>query len=425
MSELDFDAFDADNHYYEALDAFTRHLDPQARRRAACSGPRSTAASTTWSAARVSHAVVNPTFDPIAKAGAMHDYFRGNPDGTQPARVPARARADPPPSTATATPGSACMDEQGLEAMLAVPDARRALRGAAQARPRSGRPSRSARSTAGSTRTGASHYQDRIFAAPYISLADVDWAVAELEWALDRGARVVVHAARRADRPPTGPRSPGRPDVRSVLGPGQRGRHHRRRARRRQRLHVARLRRRRLRRRRSAAAARPTIKAFNIERAALRLPRHARVRPAVRALPERAHRVGRERLRVPARPVQEAASSTAARCPGYFTEDPVETFREHVWINPFWEDDLYEIVELMGADRVIFGSDWPHIEGMPQPLDYAMRGQGARRADQRLSARQRPRTHPAHAPLGLRGGGHLSSACAAGSQSAMSGRRTA
>ena len=24
----------------------------------------------------------------------------------------------------------------------------------------------------------------------------------------------------------------------------------------------------------------------------------------------------------------------------------------------------------MGADRVLFGSDWPHIEGMPSPLDY-------------------------------------------------------
>jgi predicted TIM-barrel fold metal-dependent hydrolase len=24
----------------------------------------------------------------------------------------------------------------------------------------------------------------------------------------------------------------------------------------------------------------------------------------------------------------------------------------------------------MGAERVLFGSDWPHIEGMPQPLDY-------------------------------------------------------
>jgi predicted TIM-barrel fold metal-dependent hydrolase len=26
----------------------------------------------------------------------------------------------------------------------------------------------------------------------------------------------------------------------------------------------------------------------------------------------------------------------------------------------------------MGAERVIFGSDWPHIEGMPSPLDYAV-----------------------------------------------------
>jgi len=55
---------------------------------------------------------------------------------------------------------------------------------------------------------------------------------------------------------------------------------------------------------------------------------------------------------------------------GYFRADPAETFRRHVWINPFWEDDVREVVALMGADRVIFGSDWPHIEGMPKPLDY-------------------------------------------------------
>ena len=34
--------------------------------------------------------------------------------------------------------------------------------------------------------------------------------------------------------------------------------------------------------------------------------------------------------------------------------------------------DTKAVTELMGADRVIFGSDWPHIEGMPQPLDYAV-----------------------------------------------------
>ena len=56
--------------------------------------------------------------------------------------------------------------------------------------------------------------------------------------------------------------------------------------------------------------------------------------------------------------------------PGYFSEDPVLTFRRHVWINPFWEDDVDEIVDLMGDDRVIFGSDWPHIEGLPEPTDW-------------------------------------------------------
>ena len=57
---------------------------------------------------------------------------------------------------------------------------------------------------------------------------------------------------------------------------------------------------------------------------------------------------------------------------GWFKEDPLELFKEHVWINPFWEDDPYEVADLMGPDRVVFGSDWPHIEGMPAPLDYVM-----------------------------------------------------
>ena len=36
------------------------------------------------------------------------------------------------------------------------------------------------------------NYKDRIFGAPYIALADVDFACEELEWALGQGARVVV-----------------------------------------------------------------------------------------------------------------------------------------------------------------------------------------------------------------------------------------
>ena len=33
-TQLPFQFFDCDNHFYEALDAFTRHIDPQFKRRA-------------------------------------------------------------------------------------------------------------------------------------------------------------------------------------------------------------------------------------------------------------------------------------------------------------------------------------------------------------------------------------------------------
>ena len=54
-----------------------------------------------------------------------------------------------------------------------------------------------------------------------------------------------------------------------------------------------------------------------------------------------------------------------------------------MWVNPFWEDDVNEVTELMGADRVIFGSDWPHIEGMPEPLHYLAELKGFSDADRR------------------------------------------
>src|ERR1700729_564097 len=78
--ELDHPVFDADNHYYEALDAFTRHLDPKLGPRVIewvdINGRRYHALG-----GRASRAVTNPTFNPITQPGAFVDYFRGNPDG--------------------------------------------------------------------------------------------------------------------------------------------------------------------------------------------------------------------------------------------------------------------------------------------------------------------------------------------------------
>jgi predicted TIM-barrel fold metal-dependent hydrolase len=39
-------------------------------------------------------------------------------------------------------------------------------------------------------------------------------------------------------------------------------------------------------------------------------------------------------------------------------------------VSPFFEDDFNDLRDLIGADRILFGSDWPHAEGLDQPADY-------------------------------------------------------
>jgi predicted TIM-barrel fold metal-dependent hydrolase len=48
---------------------------------------------------------------------------------------------------------------------------------------------------------------------------------------------------------------------------------------------------------------------------------------------------------------------------------PAQVMRENVFVAPFHEEDFREIVDQVGASQVLYGSDWPHPEGVPQPLD--------------------------------------------------------
>jgi predicted TIM-barrel fold metal-dependent hydrolase len=61
----------------------------------------------------------------------------------------------------------------------------------------------------------------------------------------------------------------------------------------------------------------------------------------------------------------------ANQTPAAFHEDPLDTVRRHVWVTPYLEDDLRALADLIGVERILFGSDWPHGEGVPQPLDFA------------------------------------------------------
>ena len=54
----------------------------------------------------------------------------------------------------------------------------------------------------------------------------------------------------------------------------------------------------------------------------------------------------------------------------------VATFKRNIWVHPFHEDNPLDIVRAIGADRVLFGSDYPHPEGLASPTSYVDRLEG-------------------------------------------------
>jgi predicted TIM-barrel fold metal-dependent hydrolase len=361
---LDFAAFDGDNHYYEAIDAFTRHLDPRWGERVIqwceINGRKYHVIG-----GKVSHAVVNPTFDPVSPAGALSAYFRGNADGRTPIEM-LREREPIRPEYRNRDARLAAMDSQGLSKIWMFPTL-----GMIYEELLKNDPGAVALLFQSFNRwieeDWGYAYQDRLFASPYISLADLDSAIAEFERAVGLGARHVVmrpaavfteHGAFGIADPVFDPfwarvNEAGIPVVihagdsgYSANGYGREG-------------FSAKF----------SGGMRPSVTAFNMERAIMDVlasiifeklfDRHPNVRI-----------VSVENGSTFLPDLFKKLRSTARKSPGYFTEDPVETFQRNIWINPFWEDDVNETAAYMGADRVVFGSDWPHIEGMPQPLDY-------------------------------------------------------
>ena len=77
---LDYQLFDADNHYYEATDAFTRHVDPAMAKRA-MQWAELNGKQRLMVAGKINRFIPNPTFDPVAKPGALDAYFRGQQAG--------------------------------------------------------------------------------------------------------------------------------------------------------------------------------------------------------------------------------------------------------------------------------------------------------------------------------------------------------
>jgi predicted TIM-barrel fold metal-dependent hydrolase len=70
------------------------------------------------------------------------------------------------------------------------------------------------------------------------------------------------------------------------------------------------------------------------------------------------------------RPLFEQMEFAYRTNPHTFEEDPVEVFKRNIFVHPFHEEDPKGLCELIGVDNVIFGSDYPHPEGMSDPITF-------------------------------------------------------
>ncbi len=368
--------FDADNHYWESSDAFTRHRDPKFRDRGL----------QVKEVDGVLRYVLGGNIVPIlpgpadvhlrTKPGAFLGFFAG--------RVKAhefKESFDVPPSDHPEWYNRdrrlEVMDGQGIEAAWMFPSQGVTLEPSMLAED----PEASIEVTRAFNRwiddEWGFAFKDRIFAAPYMTLSDPDNAVAELTWALERGARM-VHLRHGPAVTRDGMRSPAHPMFDRFWGLAQ--------------------------------------------EAGIVVSSHAGAENSYNGIYESLRQMYGEQADGSALPVNAMAITGGSpftammkgrqisdfafmlvahrlfeRFPGLrmafvetgsawvpsllqsleyldhggqYKQNPREQFIEHCWVTPYPEDDVDELARHFPVERILFGSDWPHGEGFAQPTDF-------------------------------------------------------
>jgi len=365
--DLGFPVFDADNHLYETRDALTRYLptqyqgaidyvDVHGRTKIVVRG-------------QISDYIPNPTFDRVGRPGAQEEYFKhGNPGGKSSREIIGRG-IDCPPAFRSAGPRLELLDEQGIQHAVMLPT----LASLVEERMRDDPELCAAVIHALNrwlTEEWPFTYENRIFSTPIITPGLVDKAIEEFDWLMEQGPRIILM------RPAPawglrGPRSFALPEFdpywarvqeSGVLVV----------------IHAS-----------DTGYARYSNEWEGVQGETMAF---AQPKPFSQAV----HNDTRD--------VQDAVTSiichglldrfpdlrfaliengagwvphllerldhTYDQMPQEFTRRPSETFKRSFWMHPFHEEDPSDLVRLLGADHVIFGSDFPHVEGLADPLSY-------------------------------------------------------
>ncbi len=370
--------FDADNHYWEVSDSFTRHRDPAFADRGVVL--RMIDGKPYYFFGERAHPIIPGPGDvhPRPRPGALYDYFSGRSSKERVGNELACEDPSAHPEWFNRDARLACMDVQGVEAAWLFPSQGVCMEGPMQPDIEASIEILRAFNRWLEEDWGFA-YRNRIFAVPFLTLSDVGRAVEELEWCLDHGARIVtirngpVFTADGLRSPADRTFDPfwaraeeagivvtthagfedGYTDVADdiartwSLSDGSDDRA-------------------------EGDAARQAASLV------AQLMKHRLIEDFATVLV--AHRLFERfpRLRVA---YIENGADWVPRClhtlqmlhgqnPGLFESDPVDQFIEHCWVAPFVEDSVADLARYLPIERILFGSDWPHAEGLAQPRDF-------------------------------------------------------
>jgi predicted TIM-barrel fold metal-dependent hydrolase len=361
-AKVDYGLYDADEHYYEAEDALTRHLELAHRnvvRWADIEGRRTLVVN-----GKLLTVVPNPTYDPVGVPGSLELYFRAeNVDGRamrdiiqmQPIQPEYRDRAA----------RVARMDAQGVDLAWLLPSLGLGLEEMLVDDPVALYAVFRAYNAWLDDDWGYDR-DGRIQTGPMISLVEPSEAEADMKLAIERGARFVTFRPAPVDVPgkPRSPADPAHDRVWAMAAEagvvvaihaadsgyakylsnwGESDRY-------------------------TGLKTSPLteVMSIHIERPIFDMmaalvchgvfDRHPKMRVASLELGAAWVPELLRRLKV-----------AYGKTPQAFGQDPVESFREHVWVAPFYEDDIGDVRDSIGPDRILLGSDWPHPEGRTEP----------------------------------------------------------
>ncbi len=362
----DTSLFDADNHYYEPRDCFTRHIEPAFRDKAIRVVPDEAGKDRVWVGDKPFTFLINQSFTHTVKPGALREMLRQKKmsdtgddvvEEIQPAYQNRDARV-------------ALMTEQGVEGALLFPTLAVCVEHFMKDDPEQLYANFRAFNAWLEEDWGFA-YQDRIFAAPLLSLLDLDLALKELDHVLAQGARVI------SLRPgPAFGRSPADPHFDPFWA----------------RLNEARI----------PVAFHIGESGYN-ELMSVAYGEEANPsshlqsafqwscfygdRPIMDTVAslifhnlfgrfENLNVISVENgsLWVPyLMQVMDKMGGMGRNGPwpgGRIREKPGQILRRHVFVSPYHEEDLYDLEASLGVSQILFGSDFPHAEGLAEPRQF-------------------------------------------------------